>query len=115
MDFAMPQREFISNDAGRKSNGADMRVRNAALAMTAVLAGPALAADSVGPLVRLGEEPFFDELPVVLSVSRLAQPIHDAPGSVTVIDAETIRTSGMRDLADLLRLVPGFLVAHSAG
>lgn len=57
---------------------------------------------------------FFDGLPVVLSVSRLAQPLADAPGSVTVIDAETIRTSGARDLADLLRAVPGFLVAQSS-
>ena len=31
-------------------------------------------------------EPFFDELPVVLSASRLVQPIADAPAAVTVID-----------------------------
>lgn len=61
------------------------------------------------------EDLFFGELPVVLSVSRLAQPLADSPGSVTVIDAETIRTSGARNLADLLRTVPGFLVAQSTG
>ncbi|WP_244860968.1 TonB-dependent receptor plug domain-containing protein [Aromatoleum petrolei] len=80
--------------------------------MTA-LAGSAVGAEGIGPLARVVEDPFFDELPVVLSVSRLAQPLRDAPGSVTVIDADTIRTSGVRDLADLLRLVPGFFVAHS--
>ncbi|NMG44299.1 TonB-dependent receptor plug domain-containing protein [Aromatoleum toluvorans] len=90
-----------------------MGVRNASVALMAVLAGPAVGANEIGPLARVTEDPFFDELPVVLSVSRLAQPLRDAPGSVTVIDAETIRTSGARDLADLLRLVPGFLVAHS--
>ena len=61
----------------------------------------------------LGEDAFFDPLPVVLSASRLAQPLADAPGSVTVFDAEAIRRSGARDLADVLRMVPGFLVAHS--
>ncbi|NMG76614.1 TonB-dependent receptor plug domain-containing protein [Aromatoleum diolicum] len=90
-----------------------MRVRDASLAWMMIVAGPALAADEIGPLARLAEDPFFDQLPIVLSVSRLAQPLQDAPGSVTVIDAETIRSSGARDLADLLRLVPGFLVAHS--
>lgn len=90
-----------------------MRVRNVSVVLVAALAGPALGADEFGPLARVSPDPFFDELPVVLSVSRLAQPLHDAPGSVTVIDADTIRTSGARDLADVLRLVPGFLVAHS--
>lgn len=83
------------------------------MVLMAVLAGPAVGADEIGSLARVVEDPFFDELPVVLSVSRLAQPLRDAPGSVTVIDADAIRTSGARDFADLLRLVPGFLVAHS--
>jgi len=77
-----------------------------------VVSGAAIA-NEVEPLARLAEDAFFDDLPVVLSVSRLAQPLRDAPGSVTVIDAETIHSSGARDLADLLRMVPGFLVAHS--
>lgn len=60
------------------------------------------------------EADFFTELPVVLSVSRLRQPLREAPGAVTVIDAEMIRQSGARTLAELLRLVPGFLVAENA-
>ena len=59
------------------------------------------------------ERDFFTELPVVLSVSRLAQPVREAPGAVTVIDAEMIRQSGARTVAELLRLVPGFQVAES--
>ncbi|NMF87865.1 TonB-dependent receptor plug domain-containing protein [Aromatoleum petrolei] len=90
-----------------------MGVRNASVILMTALAGSAVGAEGIGPLARVVEDPFFDELPVVLSVSRLAQPLRDAPGSVTVIDADTIRTSGVRDLADLLRLVPGFFVAHS--
>lgn len=73
---------------------------------------PVLAADGTSP-PALSEDAFFSEMPVVLSVSRLAQPLRDAPGAVTVIDAQMIRQSGARDLADLLRMVPGFLVAQS--
>ncbi len=61
--------------------------------------------------VAVSERDYFEELPVVLSVSRLAQPMNEAPGAVTVIDREMIRQSGVRDLMDLFRLVPGFQVA----
>lgn len=55
-----------------------------------------------------GEEPFFSELPIVASISRLSQRQVDAPTAVTVIDRATIRASGARTLSDVLRLVPGF-------
>ncbi len=63
----------------------------------------------------LSEGDYFTDLPVVLSVSRLAQPLSDTPGAVTIIDRETIRRSGAREVADLLRLVPGFIVSHVQG
>jgi len=47
-------------------------------------------------------------MPIVLSVSRLAQRLDETPGAVTILDRHFIRMSGARDLADLLRLVPGF-------
>ena len=56
------------------------------------------------------EDVFFSSLPVVASVSRLPQQLSETPASVTVIDQEMIRTSGMRTVEDLLRLVPGFQV-----
>jgi iron complex outermembrane receptor protein len=59
------------------------------------------------------EADFFDDLPVVLSASRLLQPLNEAPVAVTVIDREMIRASGFRDIPDLLRLVPGFSVAYT--
>ncbi len=59
------------------------------------------------------ESDFFDEMPVVLSVSRLSQPLNEAPAAVSVIDREMIRASGFRDIPDLLRLVPGFSVAYT--
>lgn len=63
--------------------------------------------------VTLSERDFLDEMPVVLSVSRLAQPLDEAPGAVTVLDRAFIRMSGARDVADLLRMVPGFQTTTS--
>jgi iron complex outermembrane receptor protein len=62
----------------------------------------------------LSEQDYLEpQLPVVLTVSRLPQRLDEVPGAVTVIDRETIRASGARDVADLLRLVPGFFVSNS--
>ncbi len=77
------------------------------------LAAPAVAE---GPAPRqVSEQDYFDELPVVLSVSRLAQPLNEVPGAVTVIDRELIRRSGAREVAEVLRLVPGFLLTRRNG
>jgi iron complex outermembrane receptor protein len=61
----------------------------------------------------LTESDFLGELPVVLSASRLSQPLAQAPAAVTIIDQDMIRASGFRDIPDLLRLVPGFTVAYT--
>jgi iron complex outermembrane recepter protein len=64
---------------------------------------------------ELSEQDYFSELPTVLTVSRLAQPISETPGAITVINRETIRRSGARELADVLRLVPGYLIGGFNG
>lgn len=56
----------------------------------------------------LSEADFLMEMPIVLSVSRLPQRLDETPGAVTILDRDMIRRSGARDVADLLRLVPGF-------
>lgn len=61
------------------------------------------------------ENDFFEPVPVVLTVSRLAQSLHDTPGALTLLDREVIRQSGARTLADLLRLVPGYMVSGFNG
>ncbi|MBP6491174.1 MAG: TonB-dependent receptor plug domain-containing protein, partial [Thauera sp.] len=80
-------------------------------------------ASRTGPLVLLGllaldvraergeADPFFGEIPMVLTASRLAQSPLDAPAPVTVIDREMIVASAFNEIHDLLRLAPGFLVA----
>jgi len=61
------------------------------------------------------EDDYLGEVPKVLTVSRLSQSKADSPSAVTVIDRETIRASGIVDIPELLRLVPGFYVAKNAG
>ncbi|MGQ0443451.1 MAG: TonB-dependent receptor plug domain-containing protein [Methylophilaceae bacterium] len=63
----------------------------------------------------LSEEDYIGDVPRVLTVSRLSQPLSDAPSAVTVIDRETIRASGIVDLPEIFRLVPGFYVGINAG
>lgn len=64
-------------------------------------------------LAALSEKDYLGEVPIVLSVSRLPQRLDEAPGAVTILDRQMIRMSGARDVADLLRLVPGFRVSTS--
>ncbi len=81
----------------------------AALVIAPVSGNPARASE-VPALNELDD--YLDELPLVLSATRLSQPISDSPASITVIDRELIDASGARSLTDLFRLVPGFQVGE---
>ncbi len=61
----------------------------------------------------ISERDFLQELPVVLSASRLSQPLSETPSAVTVIDRGMIKASGSRNIADLFMLVPGMYVGYS--
>ncbi|MBC3869093.1 TonB-dependent receptor plug domain-containing protein [Undibacterium oligocarboniphilum] len=74
---------------------------------------PCFAATASAPGDR-EEAIFLDDIPVVLSASRLSQPINEAPVAVTVIDHQMIRDSGAWDLSEIFRLVPGMYVAYHA-
>ncbi|MDH5710302.1 MAG: TonB-dependent receptor [Gammaproteobacteria bacterium] len=52
-------------------------------------------------------------MPIVLSASRLEQPISETPMAVTSIDREIIEASGARTIPEILRLVPGIVVGNS--
>ena len=51
-----------------------------------------------------------EALPIVLSASRLKQPTREAPLPVTVIDRELIDALPAQSIAELMRLVPGYIV-----
>lgn len=67
------------------------------------------------PVSGSSEEAFLTTMPIVLTPSRLPQPLNEAPAAVTVIDRETIRATGYRDIPRLLRLVPGMQVGQERG
>jgi iron complex outermembrane receptor protein len=58
---------------------------------------------------------YFEDMPVVLTASRLKQSAAEAPSAVTVIDHEMIVASGARQLVEVLRLVPSFYVGYTNG
>ena len=55
---------------------------------------------------------FFEEMPIVLSASRLSQPSSEAPNAMTVIDRNMIVASGFRNIPDLFKLVPGMYASY---
>ena len=61
------------------------------------------------------QQDYLQEIPVVLSASRLSQPLSETPNSVTVIDRAMIEASGFRTTADLFRLTPGMYVDFQSG
>ena len=65
-----------------------------------------LWADSHGTV----EADFFDDAPLILTASRMTKPLAESPASVSIIDREMIEASGVREIAELFRLVPGFIV-----
>lgn len=95
--------------AGRRSDILRIHAGVWCLAIAALCGVRAHAAETAAPL---SEEVFFDELPIVLTVTRLAQPKSETPAAVTVIDRDLIRASGARTIADLFWLVPGFQVGY---
>ena len=93
----LPLRQAISGLAG--------------LVLATSSASAAPAAES--PL--LSETDFFSDIPVVLSATRLQQPVNEAPVATSIIDREMIDASGFTEIPDLLRLVPGFQVSYDSG
>jgi iron complex outermembrane recepter protein len=63
----------------------------------------------------LNESIYLEDMPQVLTISRLRQSAADTPTASTVITRETIRAAGIIDLPEVFRLVPGFYVGTNAG
>lgn len=55
-------------------------------------------------------DPALGDIPHVLSAVRLHQPTAEVPASITVLDSGFIRSTGAKNIQDLLRYVPGMLV-----
>lgn len=90
--------------------------KSLSLLISGLLGSTLLVCAGMAPGAESGfsEDAYLDELPVVLSASRLSQPVNEAPAAVTIIDRQMIRDSSAWDLAELFRLVPGMYVAYHA-
>ncbi len=88
-----------------------MRFGLSLLTFSAVASAVSVANGQSAP----SDDVLFDDMPVVLTAARLRQPQAQAPAAVTIIDRDTIRLSGARNLPELLRLVPGFQVGFYHG
>ena len=99
----------------KRAGAPSLRAPGFACAWAGVLVCLGLAA---GTVQAQAEPDFFaEQVPPlqVLSVTRLAQPLADTPGAVTVLDRQTLRRSGARNITEALRLVPGYMVAGFNG
>jgi iron complex outermembrane receptor protein len=74
-----------------------------------------VSAEADMDVLALADQSYTDDLPIVLSATRLSQPISEAPVAMTVIDRDMIEASGARNIPDVLRLVPGFQVGYFDG
>jgi len=61
--------------------------------------------DKIEPLP--GFYSFSDDIPEVLTTTRLRQPKTRVPGSTTVIEGDLVRQLGINSLVEIFRLVPG--------
>ena len=66
-------------------------------------------------LTSLTEGDFFNDIPVILTATRLKQSKKNSPVATTIIDREMIEASGFTEIADLLKLAPGMLVNYDSG
>ena len=57
----------------------------------------------------------LEALPIIITPSRMVQPINETATATTIIDRKFILASGIRDLPELFRLVPGMIVNYESG
>jgi len=75
-----------------------------------------LASSSISFANEVDGLSFFNEdVPVVLSATRLAQPQTEAPATITIIDRQMIKLSGAKEIPELFRLVPGMHLNYFRG
>ena len=87
-------------------------MKRAMLAPIACVLLCAIAGCESTPAQDLSEREFLTEFPTVLTSSRLRQNLTETPQPVTVIDQDMIKGSGVREIAEIFRMVPGFTVSY---
>jgi len=77
-----------------------------------ILSGSCLAGAEEDPF---SEQYFFGDIPIVLSATRLSQPLSETPAAMTIIDKQMIQASGALEIPDLMQMVPGMQVINYVG
>lgn len=62
-----------------------------------------------------GDDFVIDDIPIVLTASRLLQPITETPTAMTIIDRKMIKKSSARTVPELFKMVPGITVGYVSG
>lgn len=78
-----------------------------------ILAGTLIVASVSSASAYRREELCLLDIPVVCTVSKMPQPVTEAPAGVDVISAVDIKNLGLRTLADALRLMNGMDVTDA--
>ncbi|PWW46252.1 vitamin B12 transporter [Melaminivora alkalimesophila] len=90
------------------------RLRPCALAVALLAVGTAAHAQQAPVLLAQNlRAPALDE--VVVTATRVEQPLSDVLADVTIVDRETIERSGATGLADVLARLPGIEMARNGG
>ena len=97
------------------SNGCRSRLSRLPVPMASAVLIAAAVPLSAPLAATEGESLFFEEIPVVLSATRLNQSAADSPAAITVIDRDMIEASGALRLVELFRLIPGMHVGYVSG
>lgn len=92
-----------------------LKVKKLLCRLCVAVLSTAMTCESVWADDYPSEQDYFQELPIVLSASRLSQPISETPNAMTVIDRGMIKASGVRNIPGLFRLVPGMYVGNDDG
>ena len=100
---------------GSGKHGVGARTAWAGALLAAACVASVRAADTDVPprdFTDLSLEELLDLKVTVTTVSKRAVPLKEAPAAVFVLSGEEIRRSGVRTIADALRMVPGLLVVR---
>jgi len=95
---------------GKRWRGAVQIALLAAACSASPMASAEAAEEPPRDLTDLTLEELLDLNVTVRTVSKRAVPLKEAPAAVFVLSGEEIRRSGVRTIADALRMVPGLLV-----
>lgn len=85
------------------------------LGITAAIAPALVNGNTLSDQVESSSPSFYgvsDDIPEVLTTTRLRQPKTRVPGSTTVIEGNLVRQLGINSLVEIFRLVPGMVVGE---